>query len=112
MFDMLGREGFKKWVKMQTILEDVKSLVYEWADKEEMLETGRNGSYNRFENKIRIRRDGTSPKTILGVSKHECFHFFTRRGELLSLYLSEGATGYLKHLTEDEKESYSYKENF
>lgn len=113
MFDMLGREGFKKWVRLQTISKDVKSLIYEWADKEEMLEKWRSGDYNKFENKIRISEDITSPKEILGVSKHEDFHFFTRHGDLqdLSTYLNEGVTEYLKHLTEDANEEYSYEEN-
>lgn len=29
MFDMLGREGFKKWVRLQAISKEVKSLIYE-----------------------------------------------------------------------------------
>lgn len=113
MFDMLGREGFKKWVRLQAISKEVKSLIYEWADNEEMLEKGKNGAYNQYENKIRIREGITSTKEILGVSKHEGLHFFTRGGALgwLSTYLNEGVTEYLKHLTEDADEEYTYKEN-
>ena len=36
VLEMLGREGFKKWLKIQVITKDVKSLLYEWADSEEM----------------------------------------------------------------------------
>lgn len=116
ILDMLGREGFKKWIKMQTISRDVKSLIYKWADGNELEELesrGRSGDYNQFENKIRISKKITSPKEILGVSKHEDFHFFTRHGELrlISTYLDEGVTEYLKHLTEDADEHYTYKEN-
>ncbi len=113
MFDMLGREGFKKWVRMQDVSKDVKSLIYEWADSEEMINDRKSGDYSPFKNKIRISNDITSPKEILGISKHEGFHFFTRYANLkkLSRYLDEGASEYLKHLTEDADEEYSYKEN-
>lgn len=113
IFDMLGREGFKKWVRLRTISKDVKTLLYEWADNEEMSEKGKSGDYNEIENRIRISESITSPKKILGVSKHEDFHFLTRYGEMkaLSTYLNEGVTEYLKHLTEDANEEYTYKEN-
>lgn len=113
MFDMLGREGFKKWVRLQTISKDVKTLIYEWADSEEMDNDRKSGDYDPPKNKIRISNGITSPKEILGVSKHEDFHFFTRNGDLmfLSTYLNEGATEYLKHLTEGADEEYGYKEN-
>lgn len=113
MFDMLGREGFKKWIRFQDILRDVKTLIYEWADDQEMSNEGKSGDYSPIDNKIRISKGITSSKKILGVSKHEDFHFFTRNGDLqfLSTYLNEGATEYLKHLTEDSDEEYSYKEN-
>lgn len=36
LLEMLGQEGFEKWLKIQSITKDVKTLLYEWADSEEM----------------------------------------------------------------------------
>lgn len=75
MFEMLEKEGFKKWIKMKNISKDVKDLIYEWAD---MNNTRRAGEYSDYKNRIRIDKNLTSRKKILGISKHEAFHFFTR----------------------------------
>ena len=106
MLDMLGRERFKKWIKLQTISKDVKSLIYEWADFERE-NTLRDGDYNRIKNKIRISRNSLNVKKTM---RHENFHFFTR-GNLLGDFLNEGCTEYLNFLTEKEGAVYAYEEN-
>ena len=113
VFDMLGREGLKKWVKMQTISKDVKSLIYKWADSEEMGGNTVSGDYNSTLNRIRISQGLNSRKAILGVVKHEGLHFFSRKGYLQrrATYLDEGVTEYLKYLSEKTDEGYTYKEN-
>ena len=112
VFDMLVREGFIKWVKVQTITKDVKSLGFEWGDSEEMKKNARVGVYDSRKNSIRIDKEENSKKELLGTSKHEELHFLTRKGYLQKHchYLDEGCTEYLKHLSENQEDEYSYQE--
>lgn len=104
MLDMLGRERFKKWIKLQIISKDVKSLIYEWADFESPF---KGGEYNHFKNRVRIQRGISNVKNVI---RHENFHFFTRKCPL-GTFLQEGCTEYLNFLAEKEDLGYTYEEN-
>ncbi len=117
MLNMLGREGFKKWLRLQAISKNIRTLICEWSDSEKLYDKHRAGEYNELTNKISIRNDH---KKCLSIAKHESFHLFTRDSCLnrLSCYLNEGVTDYLTYLTKDENNrygdennSYGYQEN-
>ena len=115
MLDMLKKEGFMKWLRMQAISEDVKTLLIEWANEEEVEgKHGVAGIYNENTNKISIKkRNDYSKRDIIGIAKHEGFHFFTRHSPMC-IYLKEGVTEYLKRLSKQSKqvnEMDSYDEN-